>query len=152
MSHAGYRILELTEKIQENVAILKERSSLLQTDLPSLDDGISEALQLDPISSKARQAIADHTAELQMTVRGPESLIMAPPHNETASNLVMSTELPVFQFWSTHPDRAKRFADGMSWFAKTPAFNIQHLVDNHDFEKHGDGTLVDVGGSHGIAA
>ena len=51
-----------------------------------------------------------------------------------------------------HPWRAKRFADAMSFANAAPDVNFEHFVQSFDFASLGQGTVVDVGGSHGTVA
>ncbi|KAI9718812.1 MAG: hypothetical protein M1828_006574 [Chrysothrix sp. TS-e1954] len=71
---------------------------------------------------------------------------------ESAFNIAHDTKLPFFQFIATQPKREQRFADTMSWVSMSPAFDINHLVNNYDFKQCASGVVVDIGGSHGKAS
>lgn len=73
------RAQQLSSVIQANVDILTERTAALNTEPISIDGGVSQALQADAAVAMARRAIAESTAELQTMVKGPETLLMAPP-------------------------------------------------------------------------
>ncbi|KAI9839066.1 MAG: hypothetical protein M1838_004401 [Thelocarpon superellum] len=45
---------------------------------------------------------------------------------------------------------ATRVGDSMAWLAAGAAYDASHTVAAFDWEKLGDGTVVDVGGSHGF--
>lgn len=51
-----------------------------------------------------------------------------------------------------HPARQKRYANAMRWFQTDPAHDPIHVVDNYPWESLGNGTVVDVGGSHGAVS
>ena len=40
----------------------------------------------------------------------------------------------------------------MRWFNTSPEFDPVHILDNYPWESLGDGTVVDVGGSHGAVS
>lgn len=40
----------------------------------------------------------------------------------------------------------------MRWFQTNPTYDPIHVVDNYPWESLGDGTVVDVGGSHGAVS
>ena len=47
------------------------------------------------------------------------------------------------------PQRAKQFADGMSFIHSAPGFDPKHLVNGYDFAFTEQGIFVDIGGSQG---
>lgn len=51
-----------------------------------------------------------------------------------------------------HPARQKRYANAMHWFNTNPEFDRIHILDNYPWESLGDGTIVDVGSSHGAVS
>ncbi len=55
----------------------------------------------------------------------------------------------MYEFFSQSPERARRFANAMRSFATGPGFAPRHLTDNYPWAALGNGTVVDVGGSHG---
>lgn len=50
---------------------------------------------------------------------------------------------------SKYPARARRFKDAMHYFQSAPGFEAAHVLDSFDWEALKNGTVVDVGGSHG---
>lgn len=68
------------------------------------------------------------------------------------SNIAYDTEEVVFNELAKHPARQKRYADAMRWFNTNPEFDLIHILDNYLRESLGDGTIVDVGGSHGAVS
>lgn len=59
------------------------------------------------------------------------------------------TEDLVFNELAKYPERQKRYADAMRFFNTGPDMEPVHLLDNYPWESLGNGTIVDVGGSHG---
>ena len=57
----------------------------------------------------------------------------------------------MFEALALDKGRCKRFGDAMICFSLYPSLDVQHLADNHPFEKYTNGTFVDIGGSHGTA-
>ncbi|KAI1391387.1 S-adenosyl-L-methionine-dependent methyltransferase [Hypoxylon trugodes] len=75
--------------------------------------------------------------------------------NETGFAVANQTDLPMFDFLATQPERGARFAAGMRLYAARPDLNVQYLVDawSSSWGSLPKGaTVVDVGGSHGEAA
>ena len=48
-----------------------------------------------------------------------------------------------------HPDRDQRYADAMTYISNGPGLEHHHIVNGYDWASLGQGTVVDVGGSHG---
>ena len=55
----------------------------------------------------------------------------------------------MFDDIAKHPNRAQRYADAMTYFSNGPGLEHHHIVDGYDWASFGQGTVVDVGGSHG---
>ena len=51
---------------------------------------------------------------------------------------------------SEHPERAVRFKDAMEYFQTAPGFETTRVLESFDWDVIGHGTVVDVGGSHGV--
>ena len=68
---------------------------------------------------------------------------------QTGFNLANNTDDPMYIELGKHPDRAKRFADGVAVFGAKPGFAHKHVVEGYDWATAGNGLLVDVGGGHG---
>ena len=63
-----------------------------------------------------------------------------------------NARMPFFARLFQEPDRARRFASGISFHQKGEAYDLRHLVDNYDWVGLPPGaTVVDLGGSHGEA-
>lgn len=56
----------------------------------------------------------------------------------------------VYEELSKHPERQRRFKGAMEYFQPAPGFEATHVLDSFDLSE--DGTIVDVGGSHGIVS
>ncbi|KAJ4263755.1 hypothetical protein NW762_005788 [Fusarium torreyae] len=59
---------------------------------------------------------------------------------------------PMFGTFGKDPIRGKRFAVAMASLTGGEGYEVYHLVDNYDFSEvdANEGTLVDIGGSHGF--
>lgn len=53
---------------------------------------------------------------------------------------------------SKYPERARRFKDAMQYFQSAPGFEAARVLDSFDWEAVKNGTVVDVGGSHGVVS
>ncbi|KAI0153304.1 S-adenosyl-L-methionine-dependent methyltransferase [Xylariaceae sp. FL1272] len=72
------------------------------------------------------------------------------PH-ETGFALANDTNKNMFEFFSEHPERSKRFADAMRFFTERPGLEPYHVADNYDWGALPENSvIVDVGGSHGL--
>lgn len=67
--------------------------------------------------------------------------------DQTAWNIAHHTSDNFFASLGKDEEKAKRFADAMSFFQASPGLQTSLLVDNYDWSRYK--TLVDVGGSHG---
>ncbi|MCJ1463377.1 hypothetical protein MMC07_001984 [Pseudocyphellaria aurata] len=72
--------------------------------------------------------------------------------NHSGFNLANDTEDSVFRELAKHPARQKRFADSMRWSTTNPEYDSIHIINNYPWKSFGDGTIVDVGGSHGAVS
>ncbi|KAI3322493.1 putative O-methyltransferase [Xylariaceae sp. AK1471] len=71
--------------------------------------------------------------------------------NETGFALANSTDKSLFGFFSGHPERLKHFAEAMRFFAERPGMEPRYVVEDYDWGSIPEGgTVVDVGGSHGV--
>lgn len=72
---------------------------------------------------------------------------------ETGFAVANRTNLTMFDFLATQPERGARFAAGMRMYSKRPDLDVRYLVDAWSWSDLPAGaTVVDVGGSHGEAA
>ncbi|KIW93077.1 uncharacterized protein Z519_05682 [Cladophialophora bantiana CBS 173.52] len=69
--------------------------------------------------------------------------------NHCGWNIAFDTDLPIFQYLSSHPQRAGRFAETMKALTSTDGYHIRHLTDGYPWGDFTEGTVVDVGGSVG---
>ncbi|EPE30001.1 S-adenosyl-L-methionine-dependent methyltransferase [Glarea lozoyensis ATCC 20868] len=67
--------------------------------------------------------------------------------NETAFNLAMDTDLPLFDFVKKSPEMTKQFAGYMRNVQSSEKTHIRHLVSGYDWKSLGNAVVVDVGGS-----
>jgi hypothetical protein len=72
--------------------------------------------------------------------------------NETAFNLARNTGDSFFETISRNEEDSKRFADALTFFQAGPGMETSIVVDNYDWEAHGSGIVVDVGGLRGVVA
>lgn len=71
--------------------------------------------------------------------------------NETGFALANQTNKDMYRFFKENPERSERFAAAMRFFTERPGLEPKHVVDNKLWEDiSAGGTVVDVGGSHGI--
>ncbi|MCJ1246390.1 hypothetical protein MMC30_003597 [Trapelia coarctata] len=71
------------------------------------------------------------------------------PFGHSAYSLAHNIYDNPFDVWEKDPQRAKQFADGMSFIRSDPGFDPKHLINGYDFASVGQGIFVDIGGSHG---
>ncbi|TVY47475.1 O-methyltransferase [Lachnellula occidentalis] len=55
----------------------------------------------------------------------------------------------LFETFGKHPEKAKRFAGSMAAFNASPLMSHKHMATDFPWETLGNGTVVDLGGSHG---
>ncbi|KAL2061151.1 hypothetical protein VTL71DRAFT_7424 [Oculimacula yallundae] len=67
--------------------------------------------------------------------------------NETAFNIAMDTELPLFDFVKKSPEMTKQFAGYMRNVQSSEKTHIRHLVSGYNWKSLGTALVVDVGGS-----
>ncbi|KAI0470511.1 putative O-methyltransferase [Xylariaceae sp. FL0804] len=71
--------------------------------------------------------------------------------NQTGYSLANDTDLDMFRFFTQNPERERRFAAAMRFFTERPGLEPRHVVEGYPWDQiPEDGTVVDVGGSHGI--
>jgi hypothetical protein len=71
--------------------------------------------------------------------------------SRTAYSLAHHTELSFFEHLATQPERARNFAEAMGFLASSPGLSVDFVFE-YDWTPHTNGTVVDVGGSHGHIA
>ncbi|KAI1341489.1 putative O-methyltransferase [Xylariaceae sp. FL0016] len=70
---------------------------------------------------------------------------------ETGFALANQTKKDLFQFYKERPERSERFSAAMRFYTERPGLEPAHLVENHAWDQIAEGgTVVDVGGSHGV--
>ena len=57
--------------------------------------------------------------------------------------------MPLYQSIGSNPAKAKRFASAMKSFSNSDGMSSSFIVERFDWGSLGDGTVVDLGGSHG---
>ncbi|KAK3689903.1 S-adenosyl-L-methionine-dependent methyltransferase [Podospora appendiculata] len=72
--------------------------------------------------------------------------------NTTGFCVANNTDKPMYEFFSTVPERARRFANAMTAFSEREAGLVSHVTDNYPWGDLGSGTVVDVGGSTGFVS
>jgi hypothetical protein len=72
--------------------------------------------------------------------------------NETAFNLADRKGGPFFEEISKNPKDIEQFAQSMRFFLESPAMRPEFAIEGYAWEKHSKGTVVDIGGSHGVMA
>ena len=68
---------------------------------------------------------------------------------ETGFNIANGTSDSYFKEVYKSASRAERVAATMSYFHSGPGFETSHIIQGFDWKSINDGTVVDVGGSHG---
>ncbi|CAF9909513.1 MAG: hypothetical protein ALECFALPRED_005732 [Alectoria fallacina] len=72
--------------------------------------------------------------------------------NQSGWSLSQHTDKPIWEYYASHPDMAKRFAGSMSTFSNGLGLSPSFLTKSYPWSSIGDngrGTVVDVGGSRG---
>lgn len=72
--------------------------------------------------------------------------------NQTAFNLAQGTDLPFFEELGKKAESSGAFADRMSFFMSSPGMSLDYAIEGYTWAAHKGGTIVDVGGSHGVVA
>ncbi|KAK3319880.1 S-adenosyl-L-methionine-dependent methyltransferase [Cercophora scortea] len=72
--------------------------------------------------------------------------------NTTGFCVANNTDKPMYEFLSTVPERARRFANAMTAFSEREAGLVSHVTDNYPWGDLGSGLVVDVGGSTGFVS
>ncbi|KAL8718256.1 MAG: hypothetical protein Q9181_008227 [Wetmoreana brouardii] len=72
--------------------------------------------------------------------------------NQTGFALANGTDKSIYQFFSEHPDRARRFGNAMVSYERGTGYDLKYLVNSFDWSRIGNGTVVDVGGSNGFVS
>ncbi|KAI1110206.1 S-adenosyl-L-methionine-dependent methyltransferase [Nemania sp. NC0429] len=67
----------------------------------------------------------------------------------TGFSLANKTDKSIFNEFAKYPERARRFANAMKAFTSGVGFEPEHVVNNFPWGDLKEGTVVDVGGSHG---
>lgn len=57
-----------------------------------------------------------------------------------------------YEEFSKYPERVIRFKDAMKYFQTAPGFEVAQVLDSFDWDAVKNGTVVDVGGSHGAVS
>ncbi|KAH8895954.1 O-methyltransferase [Thozetella sp. PMI_491] len=70
--------------------------------------------------------------------------------NETGFSVANQTDKPMYEFFSTVPERAQRFSNAMTAFSEGKGGLVSYVTDYFPWEQLGRGTVVDVGGSAGL--
>ncbi|KAL2009608.1 hypothetical protein VTN00DRAFT_5415 [Thermoascus crustaceus] len=86
---------------------------------------------------------------LTRTVDATEKWPGSEEPNETGYSLSHNTTENPFDVIKKDPKRQRQFIDAMSYSHLHSSYNISHLIENYDFGSIGNGTIVDVVGSHG---
>ena len=65
-------------------------------------------------------------------------------HNTQGFALANQTNKPIYEYFSDHPERARRFANMMKAFTRGPGYSLAHVTDHFPWADIGRGTVVDV--------
>ena len=68
---------------------------------------------------------------------------------ETAMNVAFDTDLMMFPYFNSQPDRNARFAKVMQNAMKSESHNMNHVKTGFDWNSLGEATVVDLGGNTG---
>lgn len=72
--------------------------------------------------------------------------------SETGFSLTQPSHQSFFEYLSSHPDRAGKFASAMSAYTTGPEFAMSHVCNGYDWQSLGQATVVDIGGSTGYVS
>ncbi|KAI0020758.1 S-adenosyl-L-methionine-dependent methyltransferase [Xylariomycetidae sp. FL0641] len=70
----------------------------------------------------------------------------------TGFGLANNTSKSMYDFFSDHPERARRFANAMRASGRREDLDVEYVVDGFPWSEVGQGTVVDIGGSEGMAS
>lgn len=98
---------------------------------PSLADW---ALFVSQFSMPVACSFADATEKWGSTER----------KDETAVNLALKTDLPLFNYIKQSPEVTRQFAGYMKSVQQSDGMSIRHLANSYDWAALGDATVVDV--------
>ena len=83
------------------------------------------------------------------TVEARETSGQSDEPNKAGWSLSQHTDKPIWEYYASHPDMAKRFARSMSAFSNGLGLSPSFLTNGYPWSSIGNGTVVDVGGSRG---
>jgi hypothetical protein len=72
--------------------------------------------------------------------------------NQTAFNLAYRKEASFFEEIGKNPKDIENFAEAMKFFLESPMMYPSFAIDGYAWDRHAKGSVVDVGGSHGVIA
>ncbi|KAF9691483.1 hypothetical protein EKO04_010533 [Ascochyta lentis] len=72
--------------------------------------------------------------------------------DETAMNLALKTDLPLFDFIKQSPEITRQFAAYMRNVQQSDGMSVRHLVNSYDWAALGEATVIDIGGSTGAVS
>ncbi|KAK7995206.1 s-adenosyl-l-methionine-dependent methyltransferase [Apiospora arundinis] len=70
--------------------------------------------------------------------------------NETGFALANGSDKSVYEIFAENPERARRFGNAMRAFLEGTGYEVSHVVNGYPWADHGNGRVVDVGGSQGF--
>jgi hypothetical protein len=68
---------------------------------------------------------------------------------ETGFQIANKTTDTFFEYFAKHQNRLKRYGTAMAANATSEGYHVKNLVDNYPWDRLGEGTVVDLGGSQG---
>ncbi|KXJ89575.1 S-adenosyl-L-methionine-dependent methyltransferase [Microdochium bolleyi] len=73
--------------------------------------------------------------------------------NETGFSLASDSEKSIYEIFSEHPERGRRFANAMRFFTGGTGYSLHHVTDGYPWADIPEGgTVVDIGGSQGFVS
>ncbi|KAF2111944.1 O-methyltransferase-domain-containing protein [Lophiotrema nucula] len=136
---------------------------------------LNHALTLG-LFQQPKPGVIAHTASTQAIINVPhmselidsclDSFWIASPHvvdamekwpgsqepTETGYNLARNVDVPFFIDLSQNPTKMAKFAETMKFLQSTPEQDPKFALEAYDWATLANGTVVDVGGSHGVIA
>ncbi|KAM7182880.1 S-adenosyl-L-methionine-dependent methyltransferase [Rhypophila sp. PSN 637] len=100
---------------------------------------------LEVLSNESLPASA-HTAEA--LARYP----LTEEPGETGFSLANNCNDGLYDLFSKYPARGLKFQTAMKCYQRSSGFDSRHITTGYPWEKFGSGTVVDIGGSHGMVS
>ncbi|KAI4151390.1 MAG: hypothetical protein LQ340_003535 [Diploschistes diacapsis] len=166
---ASHNVTELLTRLNTSTASFLKFFTEKNLPEPTHDKGdeLDPRVPLPAEIIAAREAATEASDELHHLLLGPLGLLLSSPGDtvdatfkwpgseepdESGYSLSHDTNENPFDVIKKDPKRQEQFIDAMSYSHLHSSYSMDHLISNYDFGVIGNGTIVDVGGSHGQVA